>query len=77
MKQPKIPGQSGFSITTILGLLFVFIGVMLFVSLLGKLPQNMSNITQPLEWGAAAGSLLGGVSMLFKKNQKPAQIRLQ
>lgn len=74
MKIPKItdkPGSSGFGIGNLLGLIFLIIGILLIVVLMKVgLPVDLSGIETILEYGAAVGSVLGGIAMLFKKHNK-------
>ena len=71
MKMPK--ASSGFGVGHILGLVFVLIGVLLILSLTGfNLPINLDNFSTVLQYGAALGSILGGLSMLFKKKETAA-----
>ena len=66
---PKISTGSGFGIKNIIGLIFVLIGILLIIILLDfKLPINLGSLSKVLQYGAAAGSILGGLSMLFKKS---------
>ena len=73
MKIPKVtdkPGSSGFGIGNILGLIFLIIGILLIVVLIKiDLPIDLSGIETILEYGAAVGSVLGGIAMLFKKHE--------
>ncbi len=72
IKIPKtvIPTQgSSFRVGNILGFLFVLIGILLVLSLMNfSLPVKLENFSAILQYGAAIGSILGGLSMLFKKN---------
>ena len=74
MELPKVtdkPGSSGFGIGNILGLIFLIIGILLIAVLIKiDLPIDLSSIKIILEYGAAVGSILGGISMLFKKHSK-------
>ena len=66
----KVPGSSSFGIGNILGLLFVLIGILLVLNLIGyELPIDLGNVNIILQYGAALGSILGGISMLFKKKE--------
>lgn len=68
MKIPK--ASSGFGAGHILGLAFVLVGILLLLSLTGyNLPINLDNASTVLQYGAALGSVLGGLSMLFKKKE--------
>jgi len=76
MKIPKVKSSSGFGAGNILGLVFVLIGILLALSLIGyKLPIDIGN-TVFFQWGAAIGSILGGLSMLFKKKETVSQTQL-
>ena len=68
-KATKILGSgSGFGIANILGLIFVLMGILLIIILIDiELPIDLSSIETILKYGAALGSILGGLSMLFKK----------
>ncbi|MAE43092.1 hypothetical protein CMO93_04925 [Candidatus Woesearchaeota archaeon] len=71
MKIPK--ASSGFGIGNILGLIFVLIGVLLVLNLMNfNLPVNLDNAQVVLQYGTALGSILGGLSMLFKKKETAA-----
>lgn len=74
MKLPKVtdkPGSGGFGIGNILGLIFLIIGILLIVILLEiDLPIDLSGIETILEYGAAIGSILYGLVMLFRKHEK-------
>lgn len=76
MPQSKLPVQrSGFSFGLILGLIFIFIGAVLLLTLLNvNVPLNLKNAEIFLQYGAAVGSILGGLSMLFKKNSQQIKI---
>ena len=75
----NIPKQSSsFGIGNILGLVFVLAGILLVLILVGyKLPIDLGNAKTALEYGAALGSILGGLSMLFKKKESVSQIKLK
>jgi hypothetical protein len=71
MKIPK--ASSGFGAGNFLGLIFVLLGILLFINLTGyDLPINLDNASTTLQYGAALGSVLGGLSMLFKKKESVA-----
>lgn len=73
MKVPKVSKGNGFGIGNILGLIFVLIGILLILSLMNyNLPIKLGNISTILQYGAALGSILGGLSMLFKKKETAA-----
>ena len=64
----KIPNSSSFGIGNILGLIFVLVGILLALNLMDfDLPINLENASTVLQYGAALGSILGGLSMLFKR----------
>lgn len=68
---PNIPPMKtggGFGAGHILGLVFVLLGVLFALTLIGyELPIDIGNSEIIFQWGAAIGSILGGLSMLFKK----------
>tara|TARA_Y100000031_G_C8142439_1_gene348272 strand:- start:708 stop:929 length:222 start_codon:yes stop_codon:yes gene_type:complete len=69
MKVPKIKSTSGFGLGNILGLIFVLIGILLALILMGyDLPIDTRDTTI-FQWGAVTGSILGGLAMLFKKKE--------
>ena len=71
MKMPK--ASSGFGVGNILGLIFILIGILLILNLMDfNLPVKLENISTVLQYGAAIGSILGGLSMLFKKKETAA-----
>jgi uncharacterized membrane protein len=83
MKTPK-PAKSlepsrGFDlskISNILGLIFILIGILLVLVLLNfDLPIDLSGFETILEFGAAIGSILGGLAMLFKKHESVAEVK--
>ena len=79
MELPKVsnkPGSGGFGIGNILGLIFLIIGILLIAVLTGiKLPIDLSGTENILEYGAAIGSILGGLIMLFKKHESVPEIK--
>ena len=81
MKLPKVtdkPGSSGFGIGNILGLIFLIIGILLIAVLTEiNLPINLSGIEGILEYGAAIGSILVGIKMLFKKHESVPEIKMK
>ncbi|MEK6869775.1 MAG: hypothetical protein AABX74_06065 [Nanoarchaeota archaeon] len=81
MKLPKVtdkPASHGFGIANILGLIFLIIGILLIVVLTGiKLPIDLSGTENILEYGAAIGSILGGISMLFKKHESVPEMKIK
>ena len=72
----KVPKSvAGFGLGNILGLIFVLIGILLVLNLQNfNLPIDLGNFNIILQYGAAAGSILGGISMLFKKRESTPQI---
>ena len=76
MKVPK--AKSGFGLGNILGLIFVLIGILLFLSLINfNLPVDLKNFNVVLQYGAAIGSILGGLSMLFKRRETVPNIKIR
>jgi len=76
-KASKILGSgSGFGIANILGLIFVLMGILLILILIDiDLPVDLSRMETILKYGAALGSILGGLSMLFKKHDSVPEIK--
>jgi len=76
-KKVKVPkSNSGFGLGNILGLIFVLIGILLVLNLQNfNLPIDLGNFSTILQYGAAAGSILGGLSMLFKKHESIPEIK--
>ena len=74
--QPKLPVQkNNFNFRLILGLIFILVGIIFFLSLLNvNLPLNLKNAETLLQYGAAIGSILGGFSMLFKQRQTQIKV---
>lgn len=67
MKLPKAPGR-GFNLRIILGFIFVFFGIIVFIQLFNKdLIKDVQIITDILKYGTALGSFIGGLFMLFRK----------
>ena len=81
MDLPKVknkPGSSGFGIANILGLIFLIIGILLIVILTGiDILIDLSGIETILEYGAAIGSILGGIAMLFKKHESVPEMKIK
>ena len=81
MNLPKVkdkPGSGGFGISNILGLIFLIIGILLIVVLTEiNLPIDLSGIESILEYGAAIGSILLGIKMLFKKHESASEIKIK
>jgi len=74
MKVPNI--ASGFGMGNILGLLFVLLGILLVLNLMNvSLPVDLKNFSSILQYGAALGSILGGIAMLFKKKEVTEEIK--
>lgn len=75
----NLPKQSSsFGLGNILGLIFVLAGILLVLTLVGyDLPIDLGNAKTALQYGAAFGSILGGLSMLFKKKETMSQIKLK
>ncbi len=72
MKIPKTESGTGssFGFGSILGLIFVLMGILLVLVLTGfDLPIDLGNFNSILQYGAALGSILGGLSMLFRKKE--------
>jgi hypothetical protein len=73
---PTVP--SSFGIGNILGLVFVLFGVFLILASFNKsLPFNLGDLRPILEYGAAIGSIFGGLSMLFKKKETVSNIKIK
>ena len=81
MELPKVsnkPGSSGFGIANILGLISLITGILLIVVLTEiDLPIDLSGIEIILEYGAAIGSILGGIAMLFRKHGSVPEMRIK
>ena len=79
MKIPKTNTSLGsgrsFGLGNILGLIFVLMAILLFLSLINKMPIDLGNLKVILQYGAAIGSILGGLSMLFKKKEITSSIK--
>jgi len=72
----QVPKASSFGVGNILGLIFVLIGVLLVLVVIDfNLPIDLGNFKTILEYGAALGSILGGLAMLFKKHESVAEIK--
>lgn len=74
MKIPKadksLSSESGFGVSNILGLIFLLMGILLVIVLIDfNLPIDLGNFKTVLQYGAALGSILGGLSMLFRKKE--------
>ncbi|MCH8003088.1 MAG: hypothetical protein IH934_00515 [Nanoarchaeota archaeon] len=75
-KKVKVPKSSSFGLGNILGLIFVLIGILLVLNLQNfNLPIDLGNFNIILQYGAAAGSILGGLAMLFKKHESTPEIK--
>ena len=69
--------ESGFGVGNILGIIFLFVGVLLILSLMNyNLPMVQGN-SQILQYGAAIGSILGGISMTFKKKEAISHVQMR
>ena len=73
----EIPKSIVFWIGNIIGLLFVLIGILLVLTLLNFNLPILGNINIILQYGAALGSILGGLSMLFKKKESTPEIKIK
>ena len=72
MDIPKVkPDSGGFRLGNILGLIFVLMGILLILNLINfNLPViSLDSVNIILQYGAAVGSILGGLSMIFKKKE--------
>ena len=77
-KVPNKPGSGSFGIANILGLIFLIIGILLIVVLTEiDLPIDLSGIEIILEYGAAIGSILAGIKILFKKHESVPEIKIK
>ena len=74
-KASKILGsESSFGIANILGLIFVLMGILLILIIIEiDLPVDLGSMETILKYGAAIGSILGGLSMLFKKHDSVSE----
>ena len=79
MQLPKTKSlglETGFGVGNILGVIFLLIGILLILSLVNlNLPINLSSLTPILQYGAALGSILGGLAMIFKKKDSVPDIK--
>jgi len=74
MKIPK--AGNGFGLGKILGIIFLLIGILLIISLQNfNLPIDLGNFSVILQYGAALGSILGGLAMLFNKKESVPKIK--
>ena len=70
MKLPQTPAKGGFSIRIILGLIFIFFGIIVFLELFNiNFITDKQIIINTLKYGTALGSLIGGFLMLFRKKE--------
>jgi uncharacterized protein with PQ loop repeat len=73
MELPKVTSKSSpssFGITNILGLIFLIFGILLIILLIDfSLPIDLGKFQTIIEFVAAAGSIIGGLAMLFKKHE--------
>ena len=79
MKVPKTSSsesKSSFGLGNIIGLIFVLMGILLILNLMNfNLPMELENFEIILQYGAALGSILGGLSMLFKKTETAQTVK--
>jgi amino acid transporter len=71
MKEPKIKEKSeskGFGLINIIGLIFLLIGIISILLFLEIMPFDLSILKNPLQYGTAAGSLIAGILLLFRKS---------
>ena len=72
----RVPKSSSFGLRNILGLTFVLMGILLALNLLDfSLPIDLNDFSIVLQYGASLGSILGGLSMLFKKREITPEIK--
>ena len=66
-----------FGLGKLIGLIFILIGALLILSLLGiNLPISLKSFSAILQYGAAIGSVLGGLTLIFKKTEtSPVKIK--
>ncbi len=80
MKVPKtnLSPESGFGLGSILGIIFILIGILLILSLMNfNLPIDLAGFEAILQYGAAIGSIFGGLSMLFKKKETISAVKVK
>ena len=74
----KVPKSKSFGLGNILGIIFVLMGILLILNLIGyNLPIYLGNVSVVLQYGAGLGSILGGLSMLFKKKETVSQVEVK
>ena len=67
----SLGSESSFGLGNILGLIFLLIGILLIISLQNfNLPIDLGNFEVILEYGAAAGSILGGYQCFLRKKKQ-------
>jgi hypothetical protein len=77
MKAPVSVAKSGFSIKPIIASAFILFGAIVLVELAGiEFAARSPIITSALKYGTAAGSIIGGIFMLFRKKEKAPQIKI-
>ena len=75
-KSTNLSPGSSFGLGNILGLFFILIGILLILSLMNyNLPIDLGNFKIILQYGSALGSILGGLSMLFKQKETISRIK--
>ncbi len=70
--ESKLPQQEsgGFGISSIIGLVFILIGILIILLLLEiNLPVELEAFELYLEYGAAIASIILGISMLFRSSE--------
>ena len=74
----KVPKSKSFGLGNILGIIFVLMGILLILNLIGyNLPIYLGNVSIVLQYGTGLGSILGGLSMLFKKKETISQVEVK
>lgn len=74
----QVPKSSSFGLRNILGLTFVLMGILLALNLLDfSLPIDLNDFSIVLQYGSALGSILGGLSMLFKRREITPEIKIK
>ena len=73
-----LKASSGLGIGSILGALFILVGILLILNLTNfDLPLDLGKLSIPLQYGAALGSILGGISMLFKRKKEEVPVAVK
>jgi hypothetical protein len=70
MKEPKIQDKANgkaFGLINIIGLILLLIGITSILLFLEILPWDLSILKNPLQYGSAAGSVIAGIMLLFRK----------